>query len=131
MDHAIVEGHRDGRTYEPGLDYDRLNAQAKRVVTVMLDGQWHTLRGVSEATGDPEASISAMTLSAASACSVVQRLCLSIKLFFSFILIPLFFSLEKLTHVNVKTLVNFYISLHDICAQLFCKNAVAVFGYRD
>ena len=30
MDHAIVEGHRDGRTYEPGLDYDRLNAQAKR-----------------------------------------------------------------------------------------------------
>lgn len=59
MDHAIVEGHRDGRTYEPGLDYDRLNAQAKRVVTVMLDGQWHTLRGVSEATGDPEASISA------------------------------------------------------------------------
>ena len=49
----------DGETYERALDKVRLNAQTRRVFDVMRDGQWHTLRGVALATGDPEASVSA------------------------------------------------------------------------
>lgn len=53
------DGHRDGETYDAAFDYDRLNAQAKRVYDVMSDGQWWTLAGISARTHDPEASISA------------------------------------------------------------------------
>lgn len=49
----------DGLTFDTLLDLSRLNAQARRVADVMLDGQWRTLREVSTATGDPEASVSA------------------------------------------------------------------------
>lgn len=49
----------DGLTFDALLDLGRLNAQARRVADVMLDGQWRTLREVSTATGDPEASVSA------------------------------------------------------------------------
>ena len=49
----------DGETYERARDHARLNAQLARVLTVLKDGQWHTLAGLSAQTGDPEASISA------------------------------------------------------------------------
>ena len=49
----------DGLTFDALLDLDRLNAQSRRVAEAMLDGQWRTLREVAEATGDPEASVSA------------------------------------------------------------------------
>lgn len=55
----LLEGHRDGDTYEEEFDFDRLNAQAKRVYLVMKDSEWRTLSEISSYTGDPEASISA------------------------------------------------------------------------
>jgi hypothetical protein len=55
----LLEGHRDGETYEEDFDFDRLNAQAKRVYLVMKDSEWRTLSEISFHTGDPEASISA------------------------------------------------------------------------
>lgn len=48
-----------GATYDPPQDFARLNAQTQRVFDALSDGQWHTLRGLSDATGDPEASVSA------------------------------------------------------------------------
>jgi len=48
-----------GATYSPTHDYARLGAQARRVLTFMADGQWHTLAEIAAATHDPEASISA------------------------------------------------------------------------
>ncbi len=54
-----TDGHRDGATYDARLDLERLNKQARRVFNVMRDGMWRTLRQISDATGDPEASISA------------------------------------------------------------------------
>lgn len=53
------DGDRDGATYEQEFDYERLNAQAQRVFSVMGHGGWHTLKEIEEATGDPQASISA------------------------------------------------------------------------
>jgi len=49
----------DGKTYVPQLDKVRLNRQFLRVLSMMDDGTWRTLAEISEATGDPEASISA------------------------------------------------------------------------
>jgi hypothetical protein len=49
----------DGETYEPQHDQVRLNAQTQRVYDFIKDGEWHTLGEISEATGDPEASVSA------------------------------------------------------------------------
>ena len=49
----------DGITYEQKIDGVRLCAQASRVFRLMRDGQWRTLREIADATGDPEASISA------------------------------------------------------------------------
>lgn len=60
-----VSGHRDGATYEPALDYERLNGQQERVARVMADGRWRTLGEIQaeiEArfdTHDPQASLSA------------------------------------------------------------------------
>ena len=48
-----------GRTYDPDRDRDRLGAQLLRVLDLMEDGQWRTLKQISEITEDPEASISA------------------------------------------------------------------------
>lgn len=59
VDFQMFEGTRGGKTFNMGFDYARLNAQHKRVYGVMKDGLWHTLRGISNLTGDPEASISA------------------------------------------------------------------------
>jgi hypothetical protein len=52
-------GHRDGATYEPNLDLVPLNNQMLRVWRVMRDGYWRPLHVIAEATGDPEASVSA------------------------------------------------------------------------
>lgn len=50
----------DGETFDVDLDSARLGAQAGRVHDLMADGQWRTLREISEATGgDPESSVSA------------------------------------------------------------------------
>ena len=49
----------DGETYDPDRDHVRLNAQTLRVWEVMKGGAWMTLKQISDATGDPEASISA------------------------------------------------------------------------
>lgn len=51
--------HFDGATYDAELDYARLGNQLRAVLDVMVDGEWHTLRGLAVATGYPEASISA------------------------------------------------------------------------
>lgn len=51
--------HRDGSTYLHSRDGKRLHAQHHRVLAFMRDGRWHTLEAISEATGDPEASVSA------------------------------------------------------------------------
>ena len=52
-------GHRDGETYEARFDYERLNKQSRRVYNCMRDGMWRKLSDIAQATGDPEASISA------------------------------------------------------------------------
>jgi hypothetical protein len=49
----------DGADYVPERDNVRLTGQLLRVWGVVSDGGWHTLREISNATGDPEASISA------------------------------------------------------------------------
>ncbi len=49
----------DGVTYNRELDQSRLNAQSRRVLGVMLSGEWMTLGEISAKTGDPEASCSA------------------------------------------------------------------------
>jgi hypothetical protein len=48
-----------GETFSQERDGARLGAQYLRVRAVMLDMQWHTLREIAAATGDPEASVSA------------------------------------------------------------------------
>jgi hypothetical protein len=49
----------DGSTYSHAFDYERLNAQTKRVYELIKDGEWRTLDEISTATGDPPASVSA------------------------------------------------------------------------
>jgi hypothetical protein len=48
-----------GATYVPEWDEPRLNTQFGRYLTLMKDGQWRSLRQISRATGDPEASVNA------------------------------------------------------------------------
>lgn len=49
----------DGETYERSKDQVRLNRQTVLVFAAMSDGRWHTLHGLQEITGEPQASISA------------------------------------------------------------------------
>jgi hypothetical protein len=49
----------DGSDYVPSRDDERLKGQLLRVWKVMRDGKKRTLAAIAEATGDPEASISA------------------------------------------------------------------------
>jgi len=49
----------NGPTYEPEHDEERLELQIARIKSLMLDHSWRTLREISNATDDPEASISA------------------------------------------------------------------------
>lgn len=56
--HPLPNGTRDGATVT-AADTPRLNEQARRVYDLMADRQWRTLAQIAEATGDPEASVSA------------------------------------------------------------------------
>ena len=49
----------NGDDYQPVRDNSRLRGQLLRVWTQVKDGRWQTLRAISDATGDPEASVSA------------------------------------------------------------------------
>ena len=49
----------DGSDYDPKIDNPRLKRQMKRVFDLMIDGQWRTLREISDITGDAQTSISA------------------------------------------------------------------------
>jgi len=49
----------DGETYIPELDKVRLTGMLGRVYEVMKDGNWHTLRQLSEKVRGSEASVSA------------------------------------------------------------------------
>jgi len=55
----LLNGKRDGLTFNPEFDYNRLNKQARAVYDVMKDGQWRTLRQIADVTHAPEASVSA------------------------------------------------------------------------
>ncbi len=55
----MSEEYFDGNTYNHERDKDRLQRQLARVRGAMMDGNWHTLRELSERLGDPEASVSA------------------------------------------------------------------------
>jgi hypothetical protein len=48
-----------GETFDEGRDGERFTLQLGRVRALMLDGKWRTLAEIAEATGYPEASISA------------------------------------------------------------------------
>ena len=48
-----------GPAYVKALDEPRLHDQMGRVKDYMLDGAWHTLAEIAQATGAPEASVSA------------------------------------------------------------------------
>lgn len=48
-----------GATFAADLDAERLGGQAKRVWTLMRDGEFRTLREIEDATGDPSPSVSA------------------------------------------------------------------------
>ena len=54
-----IEGDRDGLSYNHNKDFTRLNRQAQAVYTYMQNGLWRTLSEISQATGAPEASVSA------------------------------------------------------------------------
>lgn len=56
---SYTQGTRQGQTFEKAFDYDRLNAQSRRVYDFISSGGWWTLEEISLNTGDPEASVSA------------------------------------------------------------------------
>jgi hypothetical protein len=49
----------NGPDYDPDKDRERLTGQILRIYRLMLDAEWRTLGEIANATGDPEASISA------------------------------------------------------------------------
>ena len=49
----------NGSDYDPQRDDDRLSGQLLRIWDFMKDSKWRTLNEISQATGDPQASISA------------------------------------------------------------------------
>lgn len=51
--------YRDGFTYDPPRDGQRLDKQHVRVRNLMLDSKWRSLSQIARETGDPEASVSA------------------------------------------------------------------------
>lgn len=56
---AIPEPTFDGETYSPPADSVRLRGLLARVRDAMLDGEWWTLRALSDRCGGSEASVSA------------------------------------------------------------------------
>lgn len=61
FDYAQREHSKEfgGATYNEKRDGDRLKAQLARVRSHMLRNSWQTLDQISEATGAPQASVSA------------------------------------------------------------------------
>ena len=55
----VILGDRDGTTYEPKRDRERLDGQMARVFHAVKDGQWRTLSMISSMAQAPEASVSA------------------------------------------------------------------------
>jgi hypothetical protein len=51
--------HFNGPDFAEARDSERLGAQLERVQQLMGDEVWRTLAGISQVTGDPQASISA------------------------------------------------------------------------
>lgn len=49
----------DGATYNHEADHARLGDQMRKVLTAVIDGEWHTLAELAAATDAPEASVSA------------------------------------------------------------------------
>jgi len=49
----------DGADYDRSRDDVRLTGQILRVWECISDGKWRTLKDIAQATGDPEASVSA------------------------------------------------------------------------
>jgi len=49
----------NGSDYSVKNDRERLTGQILRVFNLMKDGHWRTLQQIEDATGDPQASISA------------------------------------------------------------------------
>ena len=49
----------DGADYDRSRDDVRLTGQILRVWECVSDGGWRTLKDIAQATGDPEASVSA------------------------------------------------------------------------
>ena len=49
----------DGAAFDVALDQARLTTQLQRIRELMLDGVWRTLGEIEQATGYPQASISA------------------------------------------------------------------------
>lgn len=55
-----MNGQRfNGPEYQSRFDLERLSKQHERVKTAMIDGEWRTIKEISEITQDPEASVSA------------------------------------------------------------------------
>lgn len=51
--------HFNGPEYQPARDHVRLTGQIADVFNLMNDGKWRTLSAIADATGHPEASVSA------------------------------------------------------------------------
>ena len=51
--------HFDGITYDPRFDHHRLTKQLDKVMYLMCDGLWRTLREIADHTDAPESSVSA------------------------------------------------------------------------
>ena len=51
--------HFSGPEYKTMEDHGRLNTQHEKIKRFMADGRWRTLQEISEATGAPQASVSA------------------------------------------------------------------------
>lgn len=49
----------DGPEYIPSRDHERLSSQFRRIFNLMSDGQWRTLQDITDATEDPQSSVSA------------------------------------------------------------------------
>lgn len=56
---VVLEGDRDGETFDPRRDADRLNKQMRAVWDLMKDGKWRTPVNMEYEIGAPWASISA------------------------------------------------------------------------
>lgn len=59
MTQLDIFDHIGGKTFDLELDGERLGEQMKRVLSLMKDGQWRSLREIEDKTDDPQASISA------------------------------------------------------------------------